>query len=533
MHHLLRIVVTSTILAIVSGSAFASQCASLAGRTFGFARIIGTDDIQPPFATSSVAPTRSGMVQVGVPFCRVRGLIRPVPDSEIAFEVWLPEQDRWNGRYQGVGNGGFAGSISYDSMRWALEGGFAASGTDTGHVGTMSEALWGMGHPEKIKDLGWRAVHETALASKAIVQAYYGKAAAHSYFAGCSTGGRQALLEAQRFPDDYDGIVVGAPANYWPQLLASDAVIVKTVMDDPDRWVSPEKLALVNKASLSACKALGGLLEDPARCDFHFERLACSRTKPDSCLTPKEISTLNLIYKDLHDEDGRFIYPGFVVGDEIAIGNGKLGPAQNKGTGSATYPFPKGFYGSFLHQDPSWDVDAFNLKADLNDVMGGPIGEAVAAENPDLSAFKRKGGKLIHYHGWHDPSISARSSIRYYESVVERQGGIENAQTFYRLFLGTGMEHCAGGPGPNAVGGAGVKPPSRDPSHDVVAAVEHWVEDGVPPSQIYATRYSGNDPEKGIESQRPWCPYPEVAHYSGHGDITKPENFACKVASQK
>lgn len=537
MHcRLAKYLVAAISVAVLSGginTARALECDALPGKAFGAARVIETNRVDAPLTVNSVMSGPVGSVTVKVPFCRVRGIIAPTADSNIGFEVWLPLREHWNGRYEGVGDGGFAGFPVYSAMGWGVEGGYAISATDAGHVGLMSESQWAVGHPEKVQDLGWRSIHETALASKAIVEAFYGKPATHSYYAGCSTGGRQGLLEAQRFPQDYDGIAVGAPANYWPNLLASDAMIVKAVLNDPQGWVAPAKLEMINRASLAACKTSGGLIEDPGSCGFKPEQLACKGGDSPTCLTGKEIATLNLIYTDLRDGKGNLVYPRWVPGDESAWSVAKFGPGDNRGFGAGMYPFPTGFYGNLVYQNPTWTVRQFDLDRDVAAAVDGPVGRAMAAENTDLSAFKQRGGKLIHYHGWHDPAISAGNSLRYYQAVAERFGGADATRTFYRLFLATGMEHCGGGPGPNAVGGLfGSIPPTRDAEHDLVSALVHWVEEGVAPAEIIATHYRDNDPSHDVDAQRPWCEYPAVARYTGHGDPKRPSSYSCQIAKR-
>jgi len=457
--------------------------------------------------------------------------MKPSSDSDIRVEIWLPSPVAWNGRYQAVGNGGFAGIVVYRPMAWALEGGYAVATTDTGHAAEMNDATWAVGHPEKVVDLGWRAVHETALASKALIAAYYGRSPAHSYFTGCSTGGREGLIEAQRFPTDYDGIVAGAPANYWPQAQAATIGNV-TYIEKPGNWLSNEKLALVNKVVLAACHGANGILDDPGSCHFNPAVLLCKGGQNERCLTPAEVAAMRYLYDDRKDSQGTLIYPGLTPGDE-AYWAWTFGPRENPGVGSVSGPFGIGFYRDLVFGKPDWDFHSFNFERDMALAKQSNAGKAVYAENPDLSAFKAAGGKLLHYHGWNDPGIPARLSILYYNSVVEKMDGASNVSSFYRLFMGTGMRHCGLGPGPNAVGGTfALAPPSRDPEHDLIAAMAHWVEDGIAPSQITATLYRGNDPDKGVAAQRPWCSYPTVARYDGKGDRAHAGSYACKDAAK-
>jgi len=506
----------------------AAACMDLVGKDFGNAHILVAEEVGPPISLrSSDVFSPGGAVTVNVPFCRVQGVITPSTDSEIRIEVWLPPPSSWNGKYQSIGNGGFAGVVIYRPMAWGVEAGYAVSSTDTGHAAEMNDARWALGHPEKVADLGWRSVHETALASKTLIAAYYGKAPAHSYFTGCSTGGREGLIEAQRFPTDYDGIVAGAPANYWPQQTARIVAHLQQMLASPNNWLSPEKLAFVNKASLASCRGAIGVLDDPGACHFDPRTLLCKNGATHDCLTAPEVASLRFVYDDLKDANGQLVYPGLSPGDE-AVWGWTFGPSDNPGLGSISGPFGVGFYRDFVFGRPDWDWRGFQLERDIPLAIESIIGKATYAENPDLAAFKASGGKLLHYHGWNDPGIPARASIHYYESVAERMGGVENIQSFYRLFLGTGMRHCGWGPGPNAVGGVfGFESPSRDAQHDLTAALAHWVEDGVAPSQITATHYTDDDPRKGIAAQRPWCAYPASGHYDGKGDRRKATSYTC------
>src|SRR3984957_16496271 len=270
-------------------SALAADCSSLAGKTFGAATIIGATSVSPPSSLLGMDPPVP--VAINAAFCRVQGVIRPVADSDIRFEVWLPPTDGWNGKYLGVGNGGFAGSLIYPAMARGLDAAYAVSGTDTGHSGGSLDSAWASGHPEKIADFGWRAIHETAAASKAVIEAYYGKAPSHAYFNGCSDGGREALMEVQRFPADYDGIVAGAPAHAWTQLRSAAMWDEQALAASPESWLSPEKLGLVSKAAVAACHGENGVIGDPGQCRFDPSSLSCKAGQSDACLTAPELAT--------------------------------------------------------------------------------------------------------------------------------------------------------------------------------------------------------------------------------------------------
>ena len=533
MHCKISLVVTAGVCCLGTGVVHAMDCQSLVGKDFGKAHVMETEDVTGPITlASSDAFTPGHGITTATPFCRVRAVIKPTADSDIHMEAWLPPPSAWNGKYQSIGNGGFAGIIVYRPMAWALESGYAVSSTDAGHSGEMSDSSWIYGHPEKVVDLGWRAVHETAVASKALVAVYYGRSPAHSYFNGCSSGGREGLMEAQRFPTDYDGIVAGAPANYWVQAQTATIGYIQYISAAPGNWLSGEKLSLVNKASLAACHGAEGVLDDPGHCKFDPATLLCKKGQTEACLTQPEVVAMKLLYKDLYDAKGKIVYPGLSPGDE-AFWAWSFGPAENRGTGSVSAPFAIGLYQAMVFQNPNWDFRSFQLERDLPIGLASDNIKAVSAENPDLSAFKAAGGRLLHYHGYNDPGIPARASILYYNSVLEKMGGVGAVDPFYRLFLGTGMRHCGMGPGPNALGGTfALQSPSRDPDHDLIAALANWVEDGVAPNQITATKYIDDDPGKGIAAQRPWCAYPKVAYYIGQGARNKASSYACSLPKQ-
>ena len=471
-------------LSFGAGAAGAADCGSLAGKTFGDATITAATNVTPP--SSVVGKDPPTPVALQAPFCRVQGTIRPSADSDVTFEVWLPPEAAWNGKYEGVGNGGFAGSLIYGPMDWGLEAGYAVSGTDTGHSSGSLAAGWALGHPEKIVDFGWRAIHGTALASKAIIEAYYAKAPAHAYFSGCSDGGREALMEAQRFPRDYDGIVAGAPANSWTKLLANGVWTDQALAAEPDSWISPEKLALVTKSVLAACHAEGGFLDDPSQCHFDPSSLLCKAGPSDQCLSAPEITALRKIYSGMQDANGKTVFPGYPPGGESGPAAWSLwltGAEPKRVAGTLIYGFATGYFADMVFDKPDWDFDGQNPADDLAQA-DQRTGKTLDAVDPDLGPFKAAGGKLLQYHGWSDAAIPATNSINYYESVAAKMGGVDSIRPFYRLFMAPGMEHCGGGPGPNAVGGVfGMPSPRHDPKHDVVAALAHWVEDGAAPDE--------------------------------------------------
>ncbi len=516
-------------LALVTGAeARAAACNELAGTAFGPAHVTAAGMVTPPFGIAGRDPPRP--TTVTAPFCRVEGTITPSADSDIRFELWLPTGAAWNGKYEGVGNGGFAGSLIYPSMNAALAEGYAVSGTDTGHTGSPIDSRWALGHPEKIKDFGWRGIHETAVAAKAILAEYYGHDAAHAYFAGCSDGGREALMEAQRFPTDYDGIVAGAPANNWVRLVATAVWDEQALMATPASAIPAAKLPAITAAVLAACHGSDGYLEDPRQCRFDPSVLRCQGTESESCLTDPQIATLRRIYAGPQSQAGTPIFPGFEPGGEAGPTGWGLwitGPGPKPGEGSLQLAFARGFFGDFVFGVRDWNIRSMNFDADLA-TSDRQVGAAVDAMDTDLSKFRAAGGRLIQYHGWNDAAIPPLSSINYYQSVAQTMGGVTALRSFYRLFMAPGMSHCGMGAGPNAVGGVfGLPAPSHDATHDVVAALAHWVEDGVPPEMLVATRYRDNDPAKGVEAQHPWCAYPAtVTRAAGTGG-----GFTCTAAT--
>jgi feruloyl esterase len=455
-------------------------------------------------------------------FCRVIGMLRPSADSMIRFEVWLPEKD-WNQRFLGVGNGGFAGMIGYQNLAGNLKRGFATAGSDAGHQGKAEDASWAYQHPEKIKDFGWRAVHLTAERSKQIVKAYYGKAVEKAYFDSCSDGGREALMEAQRFPQDYDGILAGAPANAWSHMLTSWVDVTQVTMGDPRAYVSSLKLPAVQKAALAACDQLDGvkdgIINDPQQCHFDPEVLLCKEEDSLTCLTGLQLNSLRKYYSGGNDSAGKAIFPGMSMGDEAGGWPAWIvGEGPGSGSGSS---YVENYFRYMVTGDTKWNV----LTAKVDESLAEAVSKTAVdldSTNPDLSAFAARGGKLILYHGWNDPAISPWNTIAYYQSVQQSMGA-GKAAGFLELYMAPGMEHCAGGPGPSAFGQLGISTEGSS-KYGVFDALVDWVEKGVPSGAVVATKY---DADKKVVMTRPLCPYPRIAKYKGTGDSNDAANFAC------
>jgi feruloyl esterase len=533
-------------LAIITGACSATAqtantCAALAKLALPNTKITAAEEIKAgAYRPTSSAdgegdPADAAIYQKLPAFCRVAAVLAPSNDSEIKIEVWLPVSG-WNGKFRGQGNGGFAGVIDRRNLAVAVSLGYASGGTDTGHEASGIDARWALNHPEKITDFGNRAVHEMTLKSKAIVEAYYGGAAKRSYFASCSDGGREALMEAQRFPTDYDGILAGAPANNWSHLLTNAVVNAKALTATPASYIPASKIPAISAAVLAACDKIDGvadgIVSDPQHCRFDPAAMLCKGADSDSCLTAPQIAAMKQLYAGSHDASGKLIFPGYVPGAEEG-GNGWgswiFGPTANQ---SAMYLFGTGYFSNMVYSDPKWDYKSFNTDEGLKAAMDR-TSVALDSTNPDLKAFVKRGGKLILYHGWNDPAISALNTINYYEAMLKTTGTAE-ATAAVRLYMAPGVQHCAEGPGPDRFGQGGASPesPATDPEHNMYAALEQWVESAKAPETIIATKFAGEGEARHVTMTRPLCPYPQAAKYKGSGDSNDAANFTCVVGSK-
>lgn len=455
----------------------------------------------------------------------MQGVLTPSPDSHIEFEVWLPVSG-WNGKYLGVGNGGFAGSIGYTALADAVANGYVASSTDTGHKGGATDGVWALGHHEKMVDYGYRAIHETAEKAKEVVAAYYGGAPKQSYFASCSNGGRQALLEAQRYPADYDGILAGAPANYFTH-IAAGFVWNQQALDGPG-YIPAAKLKLIESAALASCDAtdgvMDGVIDDPTKCHFDPAALACKGEASDSCLTEAQVAALKKIYEGPKNSKGQQLYPGFEPGGETGLGGWASWITGFSAGKSAELAFANGFFADMTFQDASWDFRKMNFDRDMK-IADDTMAQLYNATDANLKAFKDRGGKLLLYHGWSDAALPPTNTIHYYESVVKKMGR-KQAGEFVELFMVPGMQHCGGGPGPNDFGA--FSPAPAAPDHSMIQSLEQWVEKGTAPTKIIASKYKTDGiPAGGVARTRPLCPYPTFAKYSGSGSTDEAANFSC------
>jgi feruloyl esterase len=491
------------------------DCSALKTLSLPHAAVTAADDLQQYPAPEDVDP--KGPPPVKVPFCRVQITARPTSDSDIRLELWIPSGAGWNGRYLQVGNGGFAGRIPYGSLMAGLRKGYAVAGTDDGHQAPKDDdstyAAWAIGHPEKVVDFGYRALKETTDLSK-LVLAAYAAPPKFSYFNGCSDGGREALMEAQRYPSDFDGVVAGDPANDWTHLQAAGTLGQQTLFRAKPGFVPVSKLPALQAAARKACADETGVIENPLTCRFDPATIQCHGPETDQCLTKAQLTTVKKLYGGTRDKHGRLIMPGLEPGAEAAEngwGRWVIGETPTGGKPSLAYNFNHNFMADVVYGRPDYDLKRFSYERDMP-MIERKLAPILNSTDPDLSAFKAKGGKLIQYHGWADPAIPAQDSIIYFDRVQKRMG---DTAGFYRLYMAPGMLHCAGGPGPSAI--------------DWQAAISQWVEKDVAPDRIIAAKFVNDKPSEGVALTRPLCAYPQTAQWDGKGDKTKAGSFVCKA----
>lgn len=516
------------------GPATGDACQKLASLTLPATKVVSAH-IVAAGAFTSPGPTLKDPVQkalfAGLPaFCRVVLMDRPTADSEIPIEVWLPASG-WNGRFRGQGNGGFAGSIDYPGLAVAVTQGYASAATDTGHSAGGVDARWALDHPEKVIDFGYRAVHQTAVLAKTLVKAYYGSPVHYSYFVSCSDGGREALMEAQRFPEDYNGIVAGAPANNWTGLLTNALYNSQALLDDPASYISAAKIPAIDAAVRAACDSADGvkdgILNDPRQCHFKPSSMLCKGAENDSCLTAKQAHVLEVLYGGLHDSAGKLIFPGYLPGSEDGPGGWIpwiTGPAPRQ---SLMYGFAVGYFSNMVYENKDWNFkDA--VVADAYKAALARTASALDANDSNLNPFAAHGGKLILYHGWNDPAIASLSTVNYYNKVRETLGAKETG-SFVRLFMVPGMQHCLGGSGATFFDQWGLPPAGvpNDAEHDIYLALEAWVEKDQAPERLIGTKIDEKAVPPRVLMTRPVCPYPQISKYKGSGDTNDAANFTC------
>jgi feruloyl esterase len=449
---------------------------------------------------AAAAKGKAGPSYADLPaFCQVKVVSRPSSDSEINIELWLPSAN-WNGNFLAYGNGGWTGSINAANLAEGLRKGYVAAMTDTGHEG--GSAQFALGHPEKVVDFGHRAVHEMAVIGKAVARAFYESPVRKSYFDGCSAGGRQALKAAQMYPEDFDGVVAGAPAIQFTGRAAQAVWIAQQTHKSPEHALPPAKFAVIHNAVIAACDALDGVkdgvLEDPRKCNFDPESIQCAAGDAPDCLTAAQVETVRRIYADVtNPRTGEVYFPGHEPGSEN--GWGTMAGANPFGVAIDMFKY-------VVFGDPNWDYKTLNFDTDM--VKALKAGAVIDAMNANLQPYFSRGGKIIQYHGWNDPQISPRSSVHYYEAVVKGNGGLAKVQENHRLFMVPGMNHCGGGDGAA--------------TFDMLTALTQWVEQGKAPASIPASR---TNPDR----TRLLCPYPATARYKGTGSTDDASNFVCAL----
>jgi len=451
--------------------------------------VTGAGSFEPPGTIIANVP----------PFCRVAVTLKPTADSDIKTEIWLP-MSGWNRKLQSVGNGAWAGTIPYAAMAQAVIGGDATAGTDTGHVGNTASFV--PGHPERLVDYGYRAVHEMTVAAKTVIRSFYGNAPQYSYWNGCSTGGRQGLMEAQRYPADYDGIIAGAPVNARVHQMIWELWVAQAVHKDEASYIPPAKYKTINDAALAKCDAddgaKDGLLTSPNRCQFDPSVLQCKAGDDVSCLTAAQVAAAKQIYTPAKNpRTGKEIFPALQPGSELGWA-GLAGPEPVREAVE--------FFQYVVANDPKWDFRTLDFDRDVA-LAEKAASQVIDAIDPNLQPFFTRGGKVLMYHGWNDQLVAPMNSVNYYQAVV---GATKSPADSIRLFMMPGMTHCRGGAGPD--------------NFDRMGVIERWVEKGEAPQQIVAEHLTNGV----VDRRRPLCPHPQVAVYSGKGSLDDAANFACK-----
>jgi feruloyl esterase len=488
----------SLLMLLVPAAAMAAPCESLMSlsnpeRTVTMAQTVAPGEFRPP-AGRAGAPNATNPFEKLPSFCRVAATLKPSPRSDIKMEIWLPASG-WNGKLEVVGNGAFAGTISYPAMATALAAGYAAASTDTGHTGLSSNTFV---NQDVLVDFAHRAIHETTAAAKTVVDAFYGSAPKSSYFNGCSTGGRQALTAAQRYPEDFNGIVAGAPASYGSKQTFGQIWIYEATAT-PEAALSREKQQALHAAVLDACDAndgvKDGVLENPLTCKFDPQAIACKAGDSPSCLTAPQVEAVRKIYAGASNpHTGEFIFPGFERGSEALWTPTPVSYAVD-------------YFKYVIFNNPNWDPKTLNFDSDVAGAAKAANHKIFDATDPDLDKFTGRGGKLLMYQGWAEPGIPPRNVVTYYGEVQKKT---KNAKDAVRLFMVPGMGHCGGGDGTS--------------TFDMVAALDQWMTTGKAPASIPASRVRNGV----VDRTRLLCPWPQVAAYKGSGSTDDAANFACK-----
>lgn len=496
-------------LSALSFDAIAVDCESLTGMKFGSAEVVAAtvvaagsfDPPGPGFGPSPYASLNE--------FCRVQLVATPARQSEIGIEVWLPGAS-WNGKLLGIGNGAWGGSISHTGLADAINDNYAAVATDTGHTGMDADFL--NEHRNKLRDFAYRAVHEMTVAAKAVISAVYQSEPQQSYFSGCSTGGRQALIAAQRYPDDYDGIIAGAPAHHPSHLHGMQIWTSAIANRSADAVLTQQDFSLINNAAMAACDVLDGVadnvIEDPRQCSFDPGVLACEAGQDTDCLQPGQLETARMIYAGPTDAAGNRLYPGLAPGSEAGWRSfsGEGGWTTLAGTEPMSLALET--YELLVYPNGDWDWRNFDPDADISRAARR-IGSIMDAINPDLTDFIERGGKLLLYHGWSDPGIPPAGTIDYYRQVHSTLGS-DLTDDSVRLFMVPGMGHCRNGTGTD--------------SFDALSALDRWIATDEPPERIEAKRETRGT----VIRSRPLCAYPATAVYDALGDSDQARSFVCR-----
>jgi feruloyl esterase len=472
---------------------------ALKGGTITAAKIVPAGHLAAPQG----GPSEGNALFPKLPaFCLVDATLKPSADSEIKIEVWLPESG-WNGKLVEAGNGGYGSNLSYGPMAEGLLQGYAVTSSNTGHEG--NSAAFAVDHPEKLIDWAFRAVHENAVAAKEIVQVRYGDTAKRSYFEGCSTGGRQAYGEVQRYPADFDGIVAGDPGKNLTHQTAMQTWMSVEVVKNPAEFIPAEKYAMLHKAVIAACDETDGVkdgvIENPLQCHFDPAIIQCKGADSADCLTATQVEFASKVYSGFTNSTGKKIFGGLMPGSEGAW----IGLAGQKPMGYAMES-----YRYVIMKDAKWDYMTLDLNRDIA-YADKTAASLVNNNDPNIKPFLARGGKLLAYHGWADPGISPFNSIDYYNDVAKLMGGVAKIDNQYRLFLIPGMAHCGGGDGTS--------------TFDMITPLDKWVNTGQAPNSIPASRIRDGK----VDRKRPLCPYPQQAVYKGSGSTDEAANFTCRV----
>ncbi|MDF7774056.1 tannase/feruloyl esterase family alpha/beta hydrolase [Sphingomonas sp. AOB5] len=511
----------------------AARCAALTGLKLPDTTITSAVMVPPKPAETGIAGDTPGYPA----FCRVVARVRSEPGSDIGVELWLPAQG-WTGVFHGNGSGGFAGTfaLGYSGMAEGLRRGFATATTDAGTAPASpleGDAL--IGQPRKWRDWGRLSTHVMTTTGKAITRAYYGERARKSFYTGCSTGGQMGLIEALYYPDDYDGILVGAPVMNRTWGHAAVLWNYQAANRTPGSTLSDNKLKLLNNAAIATCSRQGhGLpgdrfISDPMQCKFDPKVLQCTGAASDSCLTESEVATARAFYSGPTDRNGKPTYFGWLPGSEMPD---TFGWSFLQKPVSGQPPFGSLFKWVF---GTDWDWKGFDFDRDMPivDAQLDPI--VNDATRGSLAAFAARGGKLIVFHGLADTLVAPGQSAAFFDRHAAQMGGMSKLGGSARLFLAPGMMHCGGGTGPDAFNttlGIPPRPPSDDTRHDLFSALIAWTDQGQAPDRIVATRFSSEDAGR-IDMQRPLCPYPQRAVYRGFGSIHAASNFRCELPSDR